>query len=156
MTDPYADIGARPPEPSPFERWYAHYPRKVARGAAEKAFPKALKLATLEELIAGAQRYAKQVAGKEVKYICHPSTWLRAQRWLDEEPRDIAAEAAQGLKEYSAALDSLRRVDLLVTKGIRSGSLDPQDVRLALRLGRITPEQAEKAGFGFLVRNEPA
>ena len=149
MSEVWRDITGTP-EPSPFERWYAHYPRKVARGAAEKAFPKALKLATLEELIAGAQRYAKQVAGKEVKYICHPSTWLRAQRWLDE------AEAAQGLKEYSAALDSLRRVDLLVTKGIRSGSLDPQDVRLALRLGRITPEQAEKAGFGFLVRNEPA
>lgn len=152
MSEVWRDITGTP-EPSPFERWYAHYPRKVARGAAEKAFPKALKLATLEELIAGAQRYAKQVAGKEVKYICHPSTWLRAQRWLDEEPAPATIGA---FREHTKNLLALRRVDLLVTKGIRSGSLDPQDVRLALRLGRITPEQAEKAGFGFLVRNEPA
>ena len=68
-----------------FEDWYQHYPRRVARGAAEKALAKALRGgATLEALIEGTKRYAAQVAGKEAQYIKHPATWLNGQCWLDE------------------------------------------------------------------------
>ena len=68
-----------------FGEWYQHYPRKVARGAAEKAFATVWREgAELADLIAGAKRYAAQVAGKETEYIKHPATWLNAECWLDE------------------------------------------------------------------------
>ena len=66
-----------------FELWYAAYPRKVARGAAERAFAKAIKTAAIEDLIAGATRYAKAVSGKEPEFVAHPATWLNGKRWLD-------------------------------------------------------------------------
>ena len=66
-----------------FELWYAAYPRKVARGAAERAFAKAIKIAAIEDLIAGATRYAKAVSGKEPEFVAHPATWLNGKRWLD-------------------------------------------------------------------------
>ncbi len=48
-----------------FEDWYQHYPKKVSRGPAEEAFEKALASgASLEELIAGAKRYAVEAASR--------------------------------------------------------------------------------------------
>lgn len=66
-----------------FESWYPIYPRHVGRGAAERAFLKALPLASVETLIAGARAYAEECAGKEAQYVAHPSTWLNGKRWLD-------------------------------------------------------------------------
>lgn len=137
---------AVPSSQSAFDHWYAHYPRKVARGAAEKAFAKALKQASLEQLIAGAQRYAAAMAsqGTAKVYIAHPASWLNQKRWLDE------LEAAAQAQPASSADASLRRVDLLLTRGIRSQYLDARDIRLALRLGRMTVEDARKHGFGWV------
>ena len=75
-----------------FEDWYRHYPRKVARGQAEKAFATARRAGvSLETLTDGAKRYARQVAGKEHKYIKHPATWLSGKCWLDEDEPATAA-----------------------------------------------------------------
>lgn len=71
-----------PPFPSEFERWYSGYPNKVQRGAAERAFPKARKLASLETLMAGVARY---VASKPAdRPYQNPATWLNGKGWLDE------------------------------------------------------------------------
>ena len=68
-----------------FDNWYQHYPRKVACGHAEKAFAATLGSGvSLQTLIAGAKRYAAQVADKEVRYIKHPATWLNGKCWLDQ------------------------------------------------------------------------
>lgn len=71
-----------------FENWYACYPRKTARGAAEKAFRTARKTADLETLVNAAWKYAKQVQGKDPQYIKHPASWLNGKCWLDESPPD--------------------------------------------------------------------
>lgn len=64
-----------------FDEWYSHYPHKVQRGAAEKAFPKALSLASLDELIEGVRRY---VANKPAdRPFQNPATWLNGKGWLD-------------------------------------------------------------------------
>ena len=68
----------------PFEQFWSIYPRKVAKGAARKAFAKALKLTTLERIICGVQQYAKHVAGRDQQYTCHASTWLSQERWDDQ------------------------------------------------------------------------
>lgn len=64
-----------------FEAWYAIYPRKKARGDAERAWPKARKLASLEQLIEGAKRYAQST---DPKFYAYPASWLNGKQWLDE------------------------------------------------------------------------
>lgn len=64
-----------------FEEWYRHYPHKVGRGQAERAFATARKIASLQDLIDGLQRY---VATKPAAYAWrNPATWLNGKGWLD-------------------------------------------------------------------------
>lgn len=69
---------------SEFASWYAHYPRKTGKAAAEKAFIKALKTTELETLMAGVIRYARDPNLPEKQYIPHPSKWLNDGRWDDD------------------------------------------------------------------------
>ncbi len=75
-----------------FQRWWQHYPRKIAKGDAEKAFTAAIKETPFDTILAGTRRYADQVRrdGTQPKYVKYPAGWLRAKRWLDEN------EAADG------------------------------------------------------------
>lgn len=66
------------------ETFWPAYPRKAAKGAAEKAFRAARKTASLEEIMSGVTRYAKERAGKDKQYTAHPSRWLNAKSWTDE------------------------------------------------------------------------
>jgi hypothetical protein len=65
-----------------FEEFWKTCPRKVGRGAAEKAFFRALKLAEAETLMAAMTVYAAAQAGRDPTFTCHPATWLNQQRWL--------------------------------------------------------------------------
>jgi Helix-turn-helix domain len=67
-----------------FEEWWKIYPRKVAKGAARKAYASALKKATPEQINTGALRYAAERTGQDDKYTKHPATWLNAECWADE------------------------------------------------------------------------
>ena len=72
-----------------FDLWYygegddKGYPRKEARGEARKAFTAARKIASLDELIEGRKRYAKEKHSTERQYLKLPATWLRAECWAD-------------------------------------------------------------------------
>lgn len=67
---------------SEFSEWYRHYPHKVGKQDAERAFPKARKAASLDELIAGVKRYVAAKPGD--RPWRNPATWLNGQCWLDE------------------------------------------------------------------------
>jgi hypothetical protein len=70
-----------------FDRFWAAYPKRVAKEAARKAFAKAAENGTdVEALIAGAQRYAAERQGQDQKFTKHPATWLNAGCWEDEAP----------------------------------------------------------------------
>lgn len=72
---------------SEFESWYQAYPLKQARGAAERAFNTARKIATLAELVAGVDRYkANKHSERHWKY---PATWLNGKCWLDEPEPEL-------------------------------------------------------------------
>lgn len=65
-----------------FTLWYRHYPLKRARGQAERAFRAARKIASLQELIDGVERYKRDKrADRDWRY---PATWLNGKDWLDE------------------------------------------------------------------------
>jgi hypothetical protein len=75
-----------------FEAWYAIYPRKVAKGAAEKAYAAAVKRLGGESdnpedyLFARVEAYAAAVKDwpeTEQQYIPYPATWLNKERYSD-------------------------------------------------------------------------
>lgn len=65
-----------------FENFWEAYPSKVAKGAAEKSFKKALKSASVDEIMNGLKTYCQT---KKVTngVVCNPTTWLNQERWND-------------------------------------------------------------------------
>lgn len=72
-----------------FATFWATYPRRIGKGAALKAWKKALKVATADQILAGAETYAQIRAGDDPQYTAHPATWLNQQRWEDEPDPQI-------------------------------------------------------------------
>ena len=68
-----------------FETFWSMYPRKIAKGAALKAW---LKLTPLDQQLAidALPNHVKQweIKQTEKEYICYPATWLNGWRWMDE------------------------------------------------------------------------
>jgi biotin operon repressor len=64
-----------------FESFWSHYPKKVDKGAAVRAFRKALKTYPATEVIEGAKRYAEDPNLPEKQFIKNPATWLNAESW---------------------------------------------------------------------------
>lgn len=80
-----------PDADSDFDAFWAAYPRKVGKGAARRAWVKARKVATVEEIAAGfrlqvASMQQRKARGEE-RFIPHPSTWLNEERWHDDAPQ---------------------------------------------------------------------
>ena len=77
-----------------FDQWYALYPKKVGRGDAEKAYPKAIAdiqatdsldaSKAVAELLRLTQERLPSLNAIEPKYRKHPATWLNAKRYRDE------------------------------------------------------------------------
>jgi hypothetical protein len=72
---------SKPLADSDFEKFWSSYPKKVGRGAAERAWKKAVQLATAEEITRIAKVYPW---GDDKQFIPHPATWLNQQRWQDQ------------------------------------------------------------------------
>ncbi len=70
-----------------FEDWWSQYPKKVEKRSAKKLFEKIVhsRTATAGDLTAGAARYAKSCEGIDPKFIKHPTRWLNAGCWTDDD-----------------------------------------------------------------------
>lgn len=92
-------IAALPPGAiDTFESWWLSYPRKIDKVEARKAYVRARRKASAEELVIGLLRYR---FADEKRLIPHPATWLHKERWLVDEP-DPALDP-WGLGEFYAA-----------------------------------------------------
>lgn len=67
--------------PAGFDRFWDLYPNKVGKPVAAKKFAAALRVASLETIMAGLAAY---VAKTDDRPWCNPGTWLYQQRWADE------------------------------------------------------------------------
>ncbi len=71
-----------------FDRFWAIYPRRVAKKAALEKFIRVVQRgeATADQLVTGAERFATQMRREDrpPDKICHPTTWLHQGRWEDE------------------------------------------------------------------------
>ncbi len=98
----------KPPNPQggytlQFETWWEGYPNKVCKAAGFKAWKKALKRTTIEEMTAGVERYKKQKPD-DVSW-CNPATWLNDDRWFDQPAaadQTAVKETDQGILDYAA------------------------------------------------------
>jgi hypothetical protein len=82
---PTPKISIKSNEEPLFEGFWAVYPRKIGKGAARKAYRHALTRASHVEILAGAKAYAS--SKPDPQFTAHASTWLNADRWLDEPDR---------------------------------------------------------------------
>lgn len=96
---PHAPQGGR------FAEFWAQYPKKVGKGAAEKAFdrikPDKQTFDRMMDAIS-AQKRSRQWTENNGQYIPNPATWLNQRRWEDELPQG-ETEVKQ-LPSYDLAL----------------------------------------------------
>ena len=83
---------SRPPEPgsdadSDFAAFWDAYPRKVAKGAARRAWRAAIRKTEPKVIVRGAQLYAGDPARRsaDITFTAHPATWLNGERWLEQQ-----------------------------------------------------------------------
>jgi hypothetical protein len=84
-----------------FKNFWANYPKKVGKLAAEKAYQRARKRgATAAELLEGLERY-KQHLPADPQFIVHPSTFLNQGRYMDQfdEPRKSPSSSSDWFDE---------------------------------------------------------
>lgn len=77
-----------------FDRFWAAYPRKVGKGAAERSFERIRPDAALLDGMLRAIETQRQSDTWLRGYIPNPATWLNQRRWEDE-PDGVPAPAAQ-------------------------------------------------------------
>ncbi len=100
-----------------FDEFWSAYPKRVKRGAAERAWIKALKLADAETIIAAAHAYAPTRAGQDKTFTPHPASWLNDKGWLDEGLVPVGPQPTAD--EIAAAADKADKLR-------RRGKYDPQ------------------------------
>lgn len=77
-----------------FKEFWATYPRRVAKGAARKAWRSIMKKGGVEPatIIAGAAAYRDDPNRKpDITFTAHPASWLNADRWADYDEPDLVA-----------------------------------------------------------------
>ncbi len=80
---------------SPFNEFWAVYPKTADKPAAVRAFEKAMKRVSLETLLDGARRY-RDDPNRDAAFTKNPATWLNADAW------DNPPEPARGRKLTNA------------------------------------------------------
>lgn len=86
------DKNKTPSGPSPFEVFYAAYPKHEAKKDAESAFAKLNPSPELLDKMLAAIASKKQTTDwmkEKGKFVPLPATWIRAERWNDEAPADL-------------------------------------------------------------------
>lgn len=86
-----------------FDAFWSVYPRKTAKGAAEKAWNNgacgADDVFTLIMAAVQRQRKCEQWTRDDGAFIPHPATWLNGKRWLDE-PMKLAVPSVTTAKDW--------------------------------------------------------
>jgi hypothetical protein len=108
-------------EPDGFDEFWAVYPRKTAKPAAQKAYRAAIKRkAKHADIMAGAQRFAQ--SRPDPKFTPHPSTWLNQDRF-----NDTFAPATSATPTTTDRRNDLR--NRIAERQGREGVVDPRTIR---------------------------
>ena len=98
--------------PSPFERFWLAYPRKIGKADARKAFAKVkMPIETLLSAI-DQQTRSEQWTRENGRFIPNPATWLNQGRWEDElaaPESKYHAKPGYGVQRHGDKLTDLER-----------------------------------------------
>lgn len=86
MTCPHCGHDLEPSAPSDFDSFWKHYPRKVGKGAAERAWKKLQPSVSVIVAALAWQVKSEQWTKDNGQFIPHPATYLNQRRWEDEPP----------------------------------------------------------------------
>ncbi|MDO5537996.1 MAG: hypothetical protein Q4F72_10765 [Desulfovibrionaceae bacterium] len=148
-----------------FRVWYAAYPRRVDRKAAQAVWQRLAKAGTLpslDVLLAALawQRKLDDWTRENGRYVPHPATYLSREKWTDEPPAETARPQASYCSRAAAnaaglALGRKRMQELRRRNGVaealraeREGEEDAVDTtaREAARDGGDAAENAQGGG----------
>lgn len=80
------DHSVTPQPPDRFDDFYSIWPKKVDKPAARRAWAKATKRSTPDQIITAAAAYRDNPNIPPKQYIRNPATWLNGDGWNDELP----------------------------------------------------------------------
>jgi len=80
-----------------FEQFWLAYPRKCSKGEARRAFLKARKDVSFEEIMKGLRNFQFD---HRPKFVPYPASWLNQERWLDVINQTDPFLRAVGLAEF--------------------------------------------------------
>lgn len=89
------DVIVMEPKITPFDQFWALYPKKKGKGDAKKAWDK-LKVGPqlFSQIMIAVEAQCRWPEWKDIDFVPHPATWLRAEEWLDE-PSPRARKAGE-------------------------------------------------------------
>lgn len=143
-----------------FDEWYDLYARKEARGAAEKAYRKAVKggvppavlLACLRRHLPAMQR---KIAAGERQYVPYPASWLNAERWADglsnEQKRALCAPGSDVERLLDEALGAGGPSYVLST----ANSASDEDLPEVLWNEADGPEPTQRQFYSWIASEYP-
>ena len=142
--------------PKGFVAFWEQYPKKKAKGTAEKAWRTLQPDGELQQKILVAldeQRQSPDWLKDGARYVPYPATWLRARRWEDE-----AVTTAESVPELPPAIGSFLQRYIEIYAECRSGAEYTPDARACQvveeLLQRYSPERLEAMVKVFLLRRD--
>lgn len=93
--------GRAPAREARFVEFWDTYPRKVAKGPAQKAWAKAVKDTEPDLIITALAAQAPLLGNRETRFIPHPASWLNARRWEDD-PAELGVNGVDYVAERDA------------------------------------------------------
>jgi hypothetical protein len=125
-----------------FEEFWAAYPKKVGKGAAEQMWKRHVKVSVHDRIFASIARHkgSEQWRKDAGQFIPNPATWINQHRWEDEPQNNYApprvtspvSGAGKRAPEWMAAIEEIKR--LLAQPGA--------DMDLLRKLGQTLPASA--------------
>lgn len=100
---------------SSFAEFWTHYPRKIGKAGAFKAFAKAAKKHNADDILFGLSQQIAGMNAKEQQFIPHAATWLNAERWTDDaeqpsNPKSQAKTYTRGDAQFDEARERALRI----------------------------------------------
>ncbi len=103
--------GILPSPATTFDRFWAAYPKKVGKGAAQKSFSKVK--VPLEQLLGAIERQklSDQWTRENGRYIPNPATWLNQCRWEDDLSPCVQSQSGETQRQQKAWTEIARQIE---------------------------------------------
>jgi hypothetical protein len=113
---------------SDFSIFWKAYPRKVAKGAAEKIWARLKHTPDLlPRMLSAIEKQKKTDQWRNPQYIPHPATWLNRKQWLDGEDESLEANVTVTQERF---IEKRRELENLRERLWSQRHLSPQSTDL--------------------------